>query len=63
MLVQSNGTTQHRHKNGLCIAQRRAGKETLVQWSNGDQRWVDTDDLVGKIVLIQGETSYYDQED
>ncbi len=53
MFVQSQGTTNQRHKNGICIAQRRGGRETLVQWSNGDQRWEDTLDLQGNIVLVE----------
>ena len=52
MFVNSNSSSDYRHKNGLCIAQRRAGKETLVQWQNGDQRWCDTNDLDGKVVLV-----------
>lgn len=52
MFVNSNSSSDFRHKNGLCIAQRRAGKETLVQWSNGDQRWYETDDLQGKVILV-----------
>lgn len=52
MFVNSNSTSDFRHKNGLCIAQRRAGKETLVQWSNGDQRWCETEDLQGKVILV-----------
>lgn len=52
MFVNSNSTSDFRHKNGLCIAQRRAGKETLVQWQNGDQRWCDTRDLDGLIILV-----------
>ncbi len=39
MFVQSSGATHNRHKNGLALAQRRGGKETLVQWENGDQQW------------------------
>ncbi|OUV99481.1 MAG: hypothetical protein CBD16_08095 [Betaproteobacteria bacterium TMED156] len=63
MFVQSHSTTRQDHKNGLCVAQRRGGKETLVQWQNGDQRWCDTSDLDGHVVLVsanygEGETSY-----
>jgi len=60
MFVQSNATTRQEHKNGLCVAQRRGGRETLVQWQNGDQRWCDTNDLDGKVVLVSPE---YGQED
>ena len=52
MFVQSHSTTRQEHKNGLCVAQRRGGKETLVQWQNGDQRWCDTSDLDGRVVLV-----------
>ena len=62
MLVQSNGVTHNRHKDGVCLTQRRAGKETLVQWSNGDQRWCHTSDLVGNIVLLQGNGTHYEED-
>lgn len=52
MFVNSDSISNYRHKNGLCIAQRKGGNETLVQWSNGDQRWYPTNDLQGKIVLV-----------
>ncbi len=52
MFVNSNSTSDYRHKNGLCIAQRRGGKETLVQWQNGDQRWIPSSDLDGKVILV-----------
>ncbi len=52
MFVNSNSNSDYRHKNGLCLAQRRGGHETLVQWSNGDQRWCKTHDLDGKVILV-----------
>ena len=52
MFVNSDTASNYKHKNGLCIAQRRAGKDTLVQWENGDQRWYPTDDLQGQIILV-----------
>ena len=52
MFVLSKAETVHNHKNGVAIAQRRANQETLVQWENGRQYWVPTDDLIGNIVLI-----------
>ncbi len=58
MMIQSKGVTNSQHKNGLCIAQRRGGKETLVQWSNGDQRWIPSEDIDGKIVLVGGDYDY-----
>jgi len=60
MFVQSEAATNHKHKDGLCIAQRRGGKQTLVQWSNGDQRWHETLDLQGKVVLV-GDHSYNEE--
>lgn len=63
MFVQSHSTTRQEHKNGLCVAQRRGGQETLVQWQNGDQRWCHTSDLDGKVILVnpndtEGEVHY-----
>ena len=60
MFVQSKSTTFAKQRNGLALRQRRAKKETLVQWENGDQRWVDTSDLVGEIRLIDQEGSHYE---
>ena len=57
MFIQSKAATSNEHKNGLCIAQRRGGRETLVQWSNGDQQWCYTQDLVGRVVLV-GEANH-----
>ena len=55
MFVQSKATMHGKEKNGLALRQRRGERETLVQWENGSQRWVDTDDLVGEIRLIDQE--------
>ena len=52
MFVQSKATTFAKEKNGLALRQRRGQRETLVQWENGDQRWVETSDLVGEIRLV-----------
>jgi len=52
MFVNQSSSSDYRHKNGLCIAQRRGGNETLVQWQNGDQRWLDTSDLQGDVRLV-----------
>ena len=61
MFVQSKATTFAKEKNGLALRQRRGEKETLVQWENGDQRWVETSDLVGEIRLIDNDnTGGYD---
>ena len=52
MFVNTEASSNYKHKNGLCLAQRRAGKETLVQWQNGDQRWYETQDLQGDVILV-----------
>ena len=52
MFIQSKVASSNAHKDGLCIAQRRGGRETLVQWSNGDQQWCYTQDLAGRVVLV-----------
>ena len=57
MFVQSKATTFAKEKNGLALRQRRGKKETLVQWENGDQRWVETSDLVGEIRLIDNDNA------
>ena len=55
MFVQSKATTFAEQKNGIAIRQRRGQSETLVQWQNGAQRWVSTDDLEGTIRLVESE--------
>ena len=65
MFVQSKVGTNFKQKNGVAIRQRRGARETLVQWQNGDQRWVDTTDLLGDVVLIGSADSteeYYSSE-
>ena len=57
MFVQSKITTTAKHTNGLAIEQRRGATETLVQWSNGDCRWVPTADLAGTVKLIGNASS------
>lgn len=52
MFVQSKTTTKVKEKNGLALRQRRGERETLVQWENGAQRWVPTEDLQGEIRLV-----------
>ena len=52
MFVQSKVETVHNNKNGVAIQQRKGGQETLVQWENGRQHWVQTNDLQGTVVLI-----------
>ena len=52
MFVQSKVETVHNNKNGVAIQQRKGGQETLVQWENGRQHWVLTNDLQGTVVLI-----------
>jgi hypothetical protein len=62
MFVQSRAETNHDHKNGVALQQRRGNSETLVQWQNGRQRWVNTADLKGTIVLIGNDTNSDDYE-
>jgi hypothetical protein len=57
MFVQSKSTTSVREKNGVAMRQRLGGRETLVQWQNGAQRWVETNDLQGEIRLVDLESS------
>ncbi len=45
MFVQSKAVTDPRHKDGLALQQRRGGRDTLIQWSNGDRHWCLTNDL------------------
>ena len=52
MFVQSKATTFAKEKNGLALRQRRE-QETLVQWENGDQRWVETLSLWGNSTCRQ----------
>ena len=60
MFVQSKITTHAKQRNGIAMKQRRAQKETLVQWENGDQRWVNTADLAGKITLVDLGGDYHE---
>jgi hypothetical protein len=64
MFVQSKDTTNPKHKDGLAIEQRRGARETLVQWSNGQCRWVNTSELAGTVRLIGSDTlgSGYEDE-
>lgn len=55
MFVQSKETSHYDHKDGLCIDQRRGGRETLVQWANGAQRWCPTTTLEGSIHIVKRE--------
>jgi hypothetical protein len=61
MFVQSKETTSFQQKNGIALRQRRGDRETLVQWENGDQRWVDTTALQGEIRLV-GENEVHDEQ-
>tara|TARA_Y100000592_G_scaffold99766_1_gene177135 strand:+ start:272 stop:457 length:186 start_codon:yes stop_codon:yes gene_type:complete len=61
MFVQSKSTTFAKQKNGVALEQRRGKTETLVQWENGDQRWVQTNDLAGQIRLINESGLSYEQ--
>ena len=59
MFIQSKAATDNGHKNGLALEQRRGGRETLIQWSNGDQQWCNTEDLqyFGNSITLIGGTS------
>ena len=61
MFVQSKSTTFAKQRNGIAIEQRRNARETLVQWENGDQRWVETSDLSGTIRLVGNKGGDYVQ--
>ncbi len=45
MFVTNHDSTDKRQNKGVAIKQRRNGLETLVQWNNGDCRWVATNSL------------------
>ena len=62
MFVQSVETTNPKHKNGLAVRSRRGGQEILVQWSNGDQRWCASQEIVGSIRFIELEKRDYSYE-
>lgn len=57
MFVQNKSTTNPRHTNGIALRSRRGGKEILVQWKNGDQRWCDSQDIHGACRFVELETS------
>tara|TARA_B100000902_G_C26653037_1_gene594728 strand:- start:151 stop:345 length:195 start_codon:yes stop_codon:yes gene_type:complete len=60
MFIQSKAASSNAHKNGLALEQRRGGKETLIQWANGDQQWCITRDLefVGNQITLIGGAEY-----
>jgi len=60
MFIQSKAASSSAHKNGLALEQRRGGRETLIQWSNGDQQWCITRDLefVGNQITLIGGAEY-----
>ena len=62
MFVQSKSTISFQQKNGVALRQRRAQSETLVQWESGEQRWVETADLMGTIRLVDTGSTHDDQE-
>jgi hypothetical protein len=63
MFVQSKVTTSIKEKNGVAMRQRRGARETLVQWENGLQKWVDTEDLQGEIRLVDLESTEADENE
>ena len=60
MFIQSKAASSNAHKNGLALEQRRGGRETLIQWANGDQQWCITRDLefVGNQITLIGGAEY-----
>ena len=56
MFIQSRTETVFGHSNGLAIRSRLGGKEILVQWQNGRQRWCQANDIVGAVRFIELET-------
>ena len=62
MFVQSKVTTNIKEQNGVAMRQRRGNRETLVQWQNGVQKWVPTEDLQGEIRLVDLEATEQDFE-
>jgi len=60
MFIQSRAATISAHKNGLALEQRRGGKDTLIQWPNGDQQWCATRDLdyTGSTITLIGGAEY-----
>ena len=60
MFIQSKAATISAHKNGLALEQRRGGKDTLIQWPNGDQQWCSTRDLdyTGSTITLIGGQEY-----
>ena len=60
MFIQSKAASTSAHKNGLALEQRRGGRETLIQWSNGDQQWCVTQDLefMGNQITLIGGAEY-----
>ena len=60
MFIQSKAASSNAHKNGLALEQRRGGRETLIQWANGDQQWCITRDLefMGNNITLIGGTEY-----
>ena len=60
MFIQSKAASTSAHKNGLALEQRRGGRETLIQWANGDQQWCITRDLefMGNNITLIGGAEY-----
>ena len=60
MFIQSKAASSNAHKNGLALEQRRGGRETLIQWANGDQQWCITRDLefMGNNITLIGGAEY-----
>ena len=53
MFVQSKASTRYDQKNGLCVRERKGGKEILIQWPSGRQEWHRREDIEGRIELLE----------
>ena len=56
MFVQNKSTTFSKHSNGIALRSRLGGREILVQWKNGDQRWCNATDIEGAVRFVELET-------
>ncbi len=57
--VQNIETTNGDEKDGVAIQQRLGGRQTLVQWSNGRCRWVNTEKLTGNLYTNEEKAKDY----
>ena len=57
MFVQNKVAINPKEKNGLAMRSRLGGREVLVQWANGIQRWHPSDDIAGALRFVDLENS------